>query len=200
MATKICSGCAEEKDHSDFYTSNYYKLKRVDGLDYYCKECRTTSNLQSQRSDKLNKPCSFEFCDSPHYAKSYCRKHYARLVRNGKVERLYGSVDVISLLKTQQLQELTKKKWYLKNQYNITLEEYIEKASKGCEICGRQEAENLHVDHDHKCCDSPKSCGYCVRGLVCNRCNTAIDKFENNLLRVDYPNYAGVKEYIHKYA
>ena len=34
--------------------------------------------------------------------------------------------------------------------------------------------KRFHVDHDHTCCPSIKSCGSCVRGFLCHGCNTAI--------------------------
>lgn len=45
-----------------------------------------------------------------------------------------------------------------------------------CAICGKHpdHGRGWHVDHDHNCCPGAKSCGKCVRGLLCHSCNTGI--------------------------
>jgi len=43
--------------------------------------------------------------------------------------------------------------------------------------CGR-ELDPAHMDHDHKCCSSRHSCGKCVRGLLCSRCNLLLGVVE----------------------
>jgi hypothetical protein len=35
----------------------------------------------------------------------------------------------------------------------------------------------FHVDHDHACCPGTRSCGKCIRGMLCNRCNTGLGMF-----------------------
>jgi hypothetical protein len=46
----------------------------------------------------------------------------------------------------------------------------------------------LHVDHDHACCpciDTRYTCGKCVRGLLCDGCNTRIGYLEGLLKEAD---------------
>lgn len=61
------------------------------------------------------------------------------------------------------------------SRYNLTLDEYnklLEKQNGCCFICGRPKLRrNLGVDHDHSCCSGKKSCGKCIRGLLCDICN-----------------------------
>ena len=59
--------------------------------------------------------------------------------------------------------------------YGVTPEQYSAALERGCEICG-DHPETLAIDHDHKCCPSSRkrTCGQCVRGFLCRKCNTGI--------------------------
>jgi hypothetical protein len=51
-----------------------------------------------------------------------------------------------------------------------------------CAICGNPpEKERLSVDHDHQCCAGDRSCGKCVRGLLCRHCNVMLGHAKDSI-------------------
>ena len=75
----------------------------------------------------------------------------------------------------------------LLSKYGMTQEMFDDMlAAQGgaCAICKRTEpiGNGWVIDHDHSCCDTStrKTCGSCVRGILCTNCNTALGKFQDD--------------------
>jgi hypothetical protein len=76
----------------------------------------------------------------------------------------------------------------LRLKYGMTLIQFLEmSAAQGnvCAICGQPETAKqkgrvraLSVDHDHSCCPGTRSCGKCIRGLLCTFCNNSLAGIE----------------------
>lgn len=67
--------------------------------------------------------------------------------------------------------------------YNLSLERYVSLVQGGCAICGSCDGGNgrgLHIDHDHSCCSGDRSCGACVRGALCHKCNSALGLLDDS--------------------
>jgi hypothetical protein len=73
--------------------------------------------------------------------------------------------------------------------HNVSTERYermLSDQKNSCGICRKPFTETPRIDHDHSCCsDSRFSCGRCVRGLLCDRCNNGLGRFKDdqNLVR-----------------
>ena len=91
-----------------------------------------------------------------------------------------------------------------KSKYGVTKEWFnakiIEQDGK-CAICRKEEigtyrgkVKSLAVDHDHSCCFGKKSCGRCVRGLLCQKCNRAL-----GMLLESIPILKNTIQYLRKY-
>lgn len=67
-----------------------------------------------------------------------------------------------------------KRQW----KYGITkaqFEAMLAGQSWQCAICLTAiDGRDAFVDHDHGCCSSNRACDKCVRGLLCNKCNTML--------------------------
>jgi hypothetical protein len=72
--------------------------------------------------------------------------------------------------------------------YGITQEQYLARLAKQggvCALCRKKPSgkrrKSFCVDHDHACCpQNAKSCGECVRGLLCGFCNNMLGRFDDN--------------------
>lgn len=74
----------------------------------------------------------------------------------------------------------------LRIRYGISADTYerLEYEQGGsCAICDNpcSSGKRMAVDHDHSCCSGKRSCGRCVRGLLCAACNQGLGHFKDRI-------------------
>lgn len=70
--------------------------------------------------------------------------------------------------------------------YHLTPDDIIDlllSQDNRCAICKTSDSgrRKWHVDHDHSCCPGQNTCGMCVRGLLCGKCNAGLGMFKENI-------------------
>lgn len=140
-----------------------------------CPKCDQTKSLDQFFKNRSMKDGVSGYCKKCHTASTNKNLHgperakYLRMRKDSNLRRTYGlSVDDYEdMLKVQQGE---------------------------CWIChrtaGQAGVRQLNVDHDHRCCPGEKSCGKCVRALLCGPCNKALgllgDDVERFKAAIDY--------------
>ena len=76
---------------------------------------------------------------------------------------------------------LRRKCWYGLDQ--ATFDAVLAAQGGRCATCGTTEPDGHGwvVDHDHSCCPSARTCGACVRGILCGHCNRALGAAKDSI-------------------
>lgn len=162
---KQCTMCKNFKNFSDFHKFK----KSPDGYKHFCKKC--VKEYDQKRIDEI---------------RAMPRKKQGELIHCRYCEQyLPGSSFWSKNTYCKTCQPLIGHLSNLKK-YGLTRDDYVdlEKSQNSvCKICGEKEKLNkrLSVDHDHTCCPGPKSCGKCIRGLLCSRCNKVLGQINDNI-------------------
>lgn len=62
------------------------------------------------------------------------------------------------------------------------INEMLHHQSHSCAVCGSTFAgDDYRIDHDHSCCPGVRTCGRCVRKLLCRHCNTGLGNFNDSI-------------------
>lgn len=78
------------------------------------------------------------------------------------------------------------RRYQIKSKFGITLEDWdriLVEQSGRCYLCSRPlqgGRTDIHIDHDHDCCPGRKTCGKCIRGLACQKCNQGVGQFDDD--------------------
>jgi Recombination endonuclease VII len=154
--TKVCRTCGETKP-----------------LDEFSSTLRVRTKVPSRLTYSLDcKPCA-------------SKKSYAH-------QRGAGAAVQTAYRQSEEYKRSQKDGW-LRLNYHKSLEWFEKKLAEQngvCAICGnpevrktpKGEVKSLAVDHDHKCCPGHRSCGECVRGLICEKCNHALGQTSDDVV------------------
>lgn len=169
--TKECNSCFKTKYKKDFsiIATGYIHIDT-------CKECVIILNTGPVGTKK----CSM--CKEFKLFEKFGRKKYTLDNLNSSCKECLNSKQ-----KEKYALGNGSRQSNIKYNYNLTLEDYeelLKKQNYGCAICGMTEkelGEYLNVDHDHNCCPGNRSCGECIRGLLCRAHNLMLGYAHDNI-------------------
>lgn len=157
---------------------------------------------------KSGTECLVPECDQPVFIhkRQLCKFHYHAAYRAGKfggerVERLWhrisevagevatcstcGPGSVVVPRRGRSACLAGERANSLKSRHGMTVAEVrarLDAVDWRCGICADDLRDQRRaIDHDHTCCPGAQSCGLCVRGILCTRCNVGIGMLKDDV-------------------
>lgn len=144
--------------------------------------------------------CTVDECQRAHRARGFCNMHLQRALKDGPIPggptrnwiKAYDDesapCSITGCAKVHYSSGMCKKHYTRAAVFRLTCMQMDALSRVGiCSICERSdEFANMHIDHDHACCPAGgKTCGRCVRGLICRRCNMGIGLFGDSPMALE---------------
>lgn len=109
------------------------------------------------------------------YMRDYQRKH--RTTARGRALMHASNLRALYRLSLEQYEDVYNRQ---QGKCAICLDQIAKSFDFSVEKIGRgPKRGQAHVDHDHACCPGKRSCGKCLRGLLCSRCNAGLGSFRD---------------------
>jgi hypothetical protein len=190
---KWCPDCKEVRSRTDFYKNR----SQPDGLGGHCKNCHRRRVYESRASNpglrvaesrtyyEKNKAACNERNRQWAARNPEKKKEDARRWALENPDRRRDASRKWSTANPEKRKEIVRQS-FLRRNYCIDPQLYdklLAAQGGGCAICGRLRANEKHfaIDHDHSCCPGIKSCGKCIRGILCPLCNRSLGQFGDNV-------------------
>lgn len=142
--------------------------------------------------------CQFEGCDRPHKARGLCKAHNdqiknAQTLRPIRPRHPGRSCSENDCHTEAVARGVCARHWQTfygaLQRFGLSIEQYeAMRRAQGdrCAICRgvNRNGQRLSIDHDHACCPRNGSCGRCVRGLLCAKCNFILGNADDDAARL----------------
>lgn len=164
---------------------------------------KTKKNRKLTDYDGVKKKlfCTFEGCNRPEFNPGLCAGHYYQKLKGHELSAIHETApcpvpgcEAVYYTKKSKT-GLCARHAALRGKYSLSSERLIEMfTGPECMNPNCRSSETLSIDHDHSCCPGQRSCGECVRGLLCRNCNTTL-----GLLDDDPQKMEGLLRYLERY-
>ena len=185
MDTKVCPRCQVEKEIN--YSNFYYDKFSKSGFMGTCKLCKN----QSSKGIRVNKIIvdlenKTKICSKCKKTKHFSEYNKGRDTKAGTMSECRQCYkDRRALAPSRSPEEIHDS--FLKATYGKDFDytELLKQQNGKCKICEVDSPgwkyKYFQVDHNHACCSGKKTCGKCVRGLLCHKCNTGLGQFQDSI-------------------